>query len=143
MDKVYKRPESVLVVVSTAQQLVLCLKRSGPLQFWQSVTGSLLPKEPPQEAAIRELAEETGLQLQQGKLLDCQHSTRYAIYPEFLPRYEKGVLHNLEHSFCFIVDKPIDIQLSPEHIEFCWMPKAEAMDIMLSPSNKWTIEQFI
>ena len=52
----FKRPESVLVVVYTQQLDVLLICRQKPAGFWQSVTGSLEPGETPSQAAGRELA---------------------------------------------------------------------------------------
>ncbi|MDH3954436.1 MAG: NUDIX domain-containing protein, partial [Gammaproteobacteria bacterium] len=57
----FRRPESVLVVVCSDDRQVLLLRRRRPFEFWQSVTGSLLPGETHEEAARRELMEETGL----------------------------------------------------------------------------------
>ena len=57
----FKRPESVLVVVYTIAGDVLRLLRREPAGFWQSVTGSLLENETPLKAALREVREETGL----------------------------------------------------------------------------------
>ena len=57
-----KLPVSVLVVVHTAGGEVLLLQRAARTEFWQSVTGSLdRADEPPAEAALRELREETGI----------------------------------------------------------------------------------
>ncbi|MGW8310783.1 MAG: NUDIX domain-containing protein, partial [Thiogranum sp.] len=41
VDRSYKRPESVLVVIYTASGEVLMLERQQPAGYWQSVTGSL------------------------------------------------------------------------------------------------------
>ena len=56
----FKLPESVLVVVHTAQLEVLLLERAAQPGFWQSVTGSREPGDPDLSAtARRELLEET------------------------------------------------------------------------------------
>jgi dATP pyrophosphohydrolase len=49
----FKRPESVLVVVHTDDGQVLQLLRREPTGFWQSVTGSLQEGETPLKAARR------------------------------------------------------------------------------------------
>jgi len=143
----YKNPESVLVVVATKvpQQTanILCLLRADDSSFWQSVTGSLQSGESPEEAAKRELFEETGLLISQGELLNCQHTTLFDIYPQFLHRYAPGVTQNLEHTFCFFLNNKVDISLSREHTKYCWLSLTEAIKIMKSPSNIWAINQFI
>jgi dATP pyrophosphohydrolase len=53
-----KLPRSVLVLVHTSDA-VLLLERLQPAGFWQSVTGSLEPGEDWEDAARRELEEET------------------------------------------------------------------------------------
>ena len=131
----YKNPESVLVVIATQAEEVLCLLRADDPSFWQSVTGSLQLGESPLAAAQRELLEETGLQLHQGRLVDCQYNTVFDIYPQFIHRYAPGVTQNLEHTFCFFVQNKVNITLSKEHIKYSWLSKAEAIKIMKSPSN--------
>ena len=60
--KPYKIPESVLVVIHTADLQVLLIERADKPGFWQSVTGSLdRVDEPLLETATRELFEETGI----------------------------------------------------------------------------------
>jgi dATP pyrophosphohydrolase len=60
----YKIPESVLVVIFSADLQVLLLERADKPGFWQSVTGSKdAIDEPLRETAIREVFEETGLQI--------------------------------------------------------------------------------
>ncbi|HWW68850.1 MAG TPA: dihydroneopterin triphosphate diphosphatase, partial [Duganella sp.] len=58
----YKIPESVLVVIHTADLHVLLIERADKPGYWQSVTGSLdAVDEPLLETAARELFEETGI----------------------------------------------------------------------------------
>ena len=74
-----KRPESVLVVIYTEHGDVLRLRRCDPLDFWQSVTGSLHAGETPLQAAVREVREETGLAADAG-LTDCGIINRFPIH---------------------------------------------------------------
>ena len=133
----------MLVVVLTSKQEVLCLLRADYPDFWQSVTGSLMEGETPQEAAVRELCEETGLQSTDGELVDCHHSEYFRIYPQWLHRYAPGVTVNLEHVFCFVMTACQDICISHEHIKYCWLSKEEAIRIMASPSNQSAIKNFV
>ncbi|GAC1406815.1 MAG: dihydroneopterin triphosphate diphosphatase [Burkholderiaceae bacterium] len=60
--KAYKIPESVLVVIHTAELRVLLMERADRPGFWQSVTGSKDSlDEPLVVTATREVAEETGI----------------------------------------------------------------------------------
>ena len=62
MTAQYKIPESVLVVIHTAEMEVLLIERADRPGFWQSVTGSKDEEnELLLETAVREVAEETGL----------------------------------------------------------------------------------
>ncbi len=139
----FKRPESILVVVYAQNHQVLILQRQDWPDFWQSVTGSLLPDETPYAGAIRELKEETGLTQIQGNLIDCESSEWFDIYPTWLHRYAKGVTRNLEHVFCFKVEKPLPITLSNEHSNYCWVTKKEALTKMISTTNYSAIDKVV
>lgn len=91
----YKRPVSVLVLVHTPELLVLLLERVSHAGYWQSVTGSQETDETLVETALRELAEETGIQAAASDLRDWQLTNRYEIFAEWRHRYAPGVLHNL------------------------------------------------
>ena len=139
MDKPYKIPESVLVVIHTADLHVLLIERADKQGYWQSVTGSLdAPDEPLLTTATRELFEETGI-VADGKnivLRDWNLSNIYEIYPVWRHRYAPGVTRNTEHVFSVEVPRTIPILLSPrEHVNYIWLPYLEAADKCFSPSN--------
>ena len=118
----YKTPVSVLVVVHTAAGEVLLLERATPPGFWQSVTGSLEPGETPQQAARRELEEETGLTTEAGEFRDHRHSVRFPILPAWRHRYAPDVRENTEHWFSLRLPRPLPIRLSPaEHRDLHWL----------------------
>jgi len=121
----YKRPESVLVVVHTADGDVLLLRRADVPDFWQSVTGSLREGETPLEAARRELEEETGLD--GSGIVDCHRRRRFRIAPEWRQRYAPEATHNLEHEFRLGVPVRQRIRLNPEeHAEAVWLDVPDA-----------------
>ncbi len=136
----YKIPESVLVVIHTPDLQVLLIERAKHPGFWQSVTGSLdAPGESPRDTAIREVAEETGLDASgDGHVLrDWQESTWYEIFPEWRHRYAPGVTRNLEHVFSLCIPAALPVRLAPdEHIAQCWLPQAEAARRVFSPTNR-------
>lgn len=148
MADVYKIPESVLVVIYTADMQVLLIERTGHAGFWQSVTGSKdTVDESPCETACREVFEETGIRVGSphvpaAHLCDWQLTNVYEIYPVWRHRYAPGVTKNTEHVFGLVVPDNITITLSPrEHTQYCWLPYRQAADQCFSPSNAEAILQ--
>jgi dihydroneopterin triphosphate diphosphatase len=136
----YKTPESVLIVIHTPDLQVLLLERADHPGWWQSVTGSLEPGETPQQTAIRETMEETGIDTQQYQLQDWDYSTQYEIYDCFRHRYAPGITHNTEHAFGLLVADQIAVTLAPrEHLRYIWLPAQDAADKCFSPSNRAAI----
>lgn len=138
----FKIPESVLVVIHTPALDVLLIRRADAHEFWQSVTGSKdAVDEPLALTAVREVAEETGIECGEGtalasKLIDWQLSNIYEIYPGWRARYEPGVTHNTEHLFGLCVPERLTPRLAPrEHTDWQWLPYREAADACFSPSN--------
>ncbi len=141
----YKIPESVLVVIHTADLDVLLIERADRPGFWQSVTGSLdAADEPLESTAQRELFEETGI-VADGRsivLRDWHLSNIYEIYPVWRHRYAPGVTHNTEHVFGVCVPRDIPIRLSSrEHLQHVWLPYVDAADRCFSSSNAEAILQ--
>lgn len=157
MHKPYKIPESVLVVIHTAELEVLLIERADKAGYWQSVTGSKDSEdEPLLQTAMREVFEETGIRVAQedaagiaaqgsvpaANLRDWQLSNIYEIYPVWRHRYAPGVVKNTEHVFGLLVPRGTPIVLSPrEHVAHVWLPWREAADRCFSPSNAEAILQ--
>ena len=140
--KTFKRPESVLVVVYTAAGEILLLERHEPAGWWQSVTGSLEPGEAPHQAAVRELAEETGLAAD--GLVDLEMSHRFTIAPAWRHKFAPGVTENLEHAFALELPGPADIRLdSAEHRGYAWLSRAAALAQASSWSNRAALEKVV
>jgi dihydroneopterin triphosphate diphosphatase len=140
----YKLPESVLVVVHTADLQVLLLERADATESrWQSVTGSREPTDADLAAtARREVLEETGLDLaapaaQGTELRDWCLRNRYEIWPAWRARYAPDVTHNVEHVFGLTLPAPFDVRLDPaEHRAFVWLPWQDAAQRCFSPTNR-------
>jgi dihydroneopterin triphosphate diphosphatase len=135
--KPFKIPESVLVVIYTAQLEVLLIERTDHPGFWQSVTGAKDSlDEPLLLTAQREAMEETGLSGAPSQWRDWAVSNIYEIYPAWRHRYAPGVTHNTEHVFSLCVPTGAAVRLNPhEHTACQWLPWRSAADACFSPSN--------
>jgi dihydroneopterin triphosphate diphosphatase len=141
-----KIPESVLVVIHTADLQVLLIERADKPGFWQSVTGSKdALDEPSAETAAREVMEETGIEVGTAAvplahLRDWQQLNVYEIFETWRHRYAPGVTHNTEHVFSLCVPRDVVVTLAPrEHLRYEWLPLHEAAGRCFSPSNAQAI----
>lgn len=136
----YKTPESVLVVIHTPDLQILLLERSDHPGWWQSVTGSLESGETPEQTAVREVSEETGIQADCYSLQNWQYRSIYEIYDCYRHRYAPHVTHNTEHVFSLRVPAVCDVTLSrDEHLQYRWLPANTAAELCFSPSNQAAI----
>ena len=132
-----KIPVSTLVVIYTAALDVLLLERADHPGFWQSVTGSQHQGEALRDTAIREVAEETGIDARSYRLEDWNLRNVYEIYPVWRHRYAEGVTHNTEHVFGLELPGPVPVKVAPrEHLAAEWLPWAEAAERVFSWSNR-------
>lgn len=138
----YKRPISVLVLISTRGGETLLMERASPRGFWQSVTGSLREEEAPAEAAVRELQEETGLQAVE--LVDCGLRSHFPILPQWRARYDPAVRYNLEYVFRLELPARRPVRLNPaEHCAVRWLGRAEAVRLASSWTNRIAIGAYV
>ncbi|HLZ96693.1 MAG TPA: dihydroneopterin triphosphate diphosphatase [Steroidobacteraceae bacterium] len=136
----FRRPESVLIVIYTAGGEFLLLERRRPPGFWQSVTGSLEWGETADEAARREVIEETGIT--QGFLRNLQWTQVFEILPSFGKTYAPGITTNLEHAFALKLLGRVPVTLSvKEHVQYRWASAAEAVAMVTSHTNLAVIQQ--
>jgi dATP pyrophosphohydrolase len=143
-----KIPESVLVVIHSAELDVLLLERADAPGFWQSVTGS---KDTPSESlvatCVREVGEETGIVIGSPaipltSLVDWQLANVYDIYPQWQHRYAAGVTRNTEHVFGLRVPRGTPVRTAPrEHLRYEWLDWRAAADRCFSASNAEAILQ--
>ncbi|QPB42068.1 dihydroneopterin triphosphate diphosphatase [Rodentibacter haemolyticus] len=137
----YKSPNSILVVIyAQSTGRILMLQRQDDPEFWQSVTGSIELGESPNQAAQREVVEETGLN--PTALFDCQQAVEFEIFPHFRYKYAPDVTHCREHWFLLPLESEQVPQLS-EHLDYRWLSPLEAMRLTKSPNNAEAIRRYV
>ncbi len=140
--KPWKIPRSTLVVIYTLKLEVLLIERADHPGYWQSVTGSQDAGETLEQTAVREVAEETGLDAARFSLRNWQQQSAYEIYPIWRHRYAPGVTHNTEHVFSLEVPDRVPIKLAPrEHLQHVWLPYEKAAALCFSHTNREAILQ--
>jgi dATP pyrophosphohydrolase len=129
---------SVLVVIHTAALDVLLLERASRPGYWQSVTGSLERlDEPLEDAARRELREETGIDAAGAQFVSWHVANAFEIYKQWRHRFAPGTTHNTEHVFGLRLPGRVAVTLAPqEHRAQLWLPWREAAEKCFSWSNR-------
>ncbi len=112
------------------------MERADKPGYWQSVTGSIELGETPEQAAVREVKEETGLDALAYNFQDWHTSNVYEIYPHWRYRYAAGVTENIEHLFGLMLPSALPITLAPdEHTQYVWVDWREAAQRVFSWTN--------
>lgn len=114
---------------------VLMLQRAADAirpESWEAVTGSIDDGERPEDAALREAGEETGLTIDR---LFC-----VAVQPFYLPKRSSIQMSVV---FAAFVDDPGEVSLSEEHQRFEWMSVADAIAQSTWPRAQRTIADIV
>ncbi|MBK9517327.1 MAG: lipoyl(octanoyl) transferase LipB [Anaeromyxobacter sp.] len=122
-------PLRTVSVVALAEDGRVLLLRRTPARggFWQPVTGRLEPGETPQEAARRELREETGADVPVAPL-GYRHG--FGIDPAVLGLPPGALRTADEEAFVARLPAGFTPRLSEEHVELAFLPAAEAAEAL-------------
>ena len=144
MTSHYRIPQSALTVVYNCAGRVLVMQRNDDPEFWQSVTGTLEQGEKPIETALREVLEETSIDIAQSayQLIDCKKINTYDIRDRWKHRYPPGTPYNTEHVFAVEVANNHSINLT-EHSAYLWLDKTSAINKVWSDTNREAIFLYV
>jgi dihydroneopterin triphosphate diphosphatase len=142
-----KQPRSIQVIIfaegSTGREFLLLKRVAAQGGFWQPVTGSLEVGETHQEAAAREVFEETGIHCRVEALIDLGLTQVFEIAPQWRGRYAAGVTHNEEVCFALQVEK-CEVRLDAlEHEDCLWLDAESAGEKFYWESNKKALAKFL
>ena len=115
-----------------AKEILLLKVKTEQLSFWQPITGGIENGESSEIACIREIFEETGLEIELTELLQIGHHT--VVIDEDLTIFKT----------LFLVEtKQKDIRISDEHIDFMWTEVKNVPDILYWQSNQETFQKIL
>jgi len=136
--------EVAIFVLRRGRSQVLACRRSEPLDgYWHTVAGGVEQGESSEEAARRELLEETGLE---ATLSPLRTSYDYALVEEPAHRrslYAPDVAS--VHVECFLVDAPDDWepQLDWEHDDYRWCDPDEADALLHWADTRHALQELL
>lgn len=105
----------------------------GLRSFWQGITGAAEEKETIDEAAKRELLEETSIAAD--RLEPINYSYAIPLQEEWKNQYAPRTASIVEHVFVAIVKSNCIPQLCREHDRWKWCKFEEALQMLFYPGN--------
>jgi 8-oxo-dGTP pyrophosphatase MutT (NUDIX family) len=119
-----------VVVVRREGELLAMRRAPERLGYWSLVSGGVAPDETAQEAAQRELLEETGLR---AEVRPLPVSLSYSLLddpPSIRARYTAGIERVTVHAFVVDADAGWEPTLDAEHDVYRWCELEAAVELM-------------
>ena len=141
-----RRPFSIQAFIVTPEDAtwsVLLLQRVARYDlalpdFWQGVSGALEPDESFESAAIREIQEETAIQVP--AVVSAGYEHHFPIKPEWRHSYGPEPAQVLERIYFGVISAKLTPSLSSEHKAFRWCREAEARELLTFGNNRCCVE---
>lgn len=114
---------------------VLVLQRAADTRCpgaWETVHGRIEPNEKPQDAAVREVREESGL--------ETERLYNITVQPFFLHAFQTVQLAVV---FAAFVNEPAEVMLGPEHRRYEWMTVEEASARFVWPRERASLAEIV
>lgn len=140
MEKVFRKNAGV-VVFRADKKVLMCRRIYPKVNGWQFPQGGIEPGETPEEAAIRELREETSVTSVK-TVASLATPLRYEFPPDVKERFrQKGIFNDGQDQYWTLLyftgtDNEINLATAePEFDEFAWL------DIQEAPALVWEIKR--
>lgn len=122
--------KNVGLLIFNSQKLIFSGERSDIIGAWQMPQGGIEAGENPQESAIRELSEETGIK---NNFKIIKHSRQN--YEYFKPMIREGISYDGQIQTWFLIEffgSDKDIQIGEEFINWNWLSKEMLLEKAIS-----------
>ncbi|PID59606.1 MAG: NUDIX pyrophosphatase [Ignavibacteriae bacterium] len=125
--------EAHIIKIKNDKIQYLLLKRSENKMYpnvWQMVTGKIAKEEKAYETAIREIKEETNLNVNEMYIVPNVNS--------FYSNYDDSI--TLVPVFAAIINDNQQVKISGEHQEYKWVDKEEAIKLLAWPGQAKSVK---
>jgi 8-oxo-dGTP pyrophosphatase MutT (NUDIX family) len=122
--------QEIVVVVRREGELLVMRRAPERLGYWSLVSGGVEPGETPQEAAQRELLEETGLRAEVRPLPVALSYSLRDDPPAIRARYAAGIERVTVHAFVADAEAEWEPTLDAEHDVYRWCDLDAAVELV-------------
>jgi dATP pyrophosphohydrolase len=137
---------AIFVMRRNRSEVLLVHRSASQGAYWHTIAGGVEAGETPAEAAVRELREETGLEVEPLDPAATATELMYSLLedpPERRALYAPDVIE--VHVDCFIVDAPDDWepQLDWEHDGYRWVAAPDAPGVLRWPDTAAALQRLL